>query len=183
MSQKFTRPAHGNTHDATLRRVTTESAAFDTLVSELNYPMFIVTTVVGGERSGCLVGFASQASIDPQRMLVMISKRNHTYAIANHADALAIHFLHEGNHDLAGLFGGETGDDIDKFTRCEWSEGPGGLPILQNVRGWASGPILDRIDGGDHVGHLVDITDSREVSAGTPLRFQSVRDMEPGHEA
>jgi flavin reductase (DIM6/NTAB) family NADH-FMN oxidoreductase RutF len=163
--------------------VTTDGTAFDELVSELNYPMFIVTVAAASQRSGCLVGFATQASISPQRMLVMISKRNHTYEVAKDADALAIHFLHEGNRDLATLFGEATGDDVDKFALSEWSEGPLGVPILHNVRGWASGPILSRVDGGDHVGHLVDVTDSKIVLPGTPLRFQSVRDMEPGHEA
>lgn len=161
----------------------TESDAFEELVGDLNYPMFIVTGAVDGERSGCLVGFATQASIDPQRMLVMISKRNHTYDVATRADALAIHFLHEGNQDLATLFGEETGDEVDKFAHCTWREGPHGLPILNGVRGWAAGPVLARFDGGDHVGHLVGITDADAVAAGTPLRFQTVRDMQPGHDA
>ena len=39
----------------------------------LDYPMFIVTTRAGDERSGCLVGFASQVSIRPRRFLVGLS--------------------------------------------------------------------------------------------------------------
>lgn len=31
-----------------------------TLVAELDYPLFIVTVPAGGERSGCLIGFATQ---------------------------------------------------------------------------------------------------------------------------
>ena len=52
-----------------------ESEAFERLVGQLDYPMFIVTTQVEGRRAGCLVGFASQFSIDPPRFLIGLSKR------------------------------------------------------------------------------------------------------------
>src|SRR5215208_7631728 len=38
--------------------------AFEAIVAQLDYPMFIVTAAAGEERGGCLVGFATQASID-----------------------------------------------------------------------------------------------------------------------
>src|SRR5262249_26595638 len=43
----------------------TASAAFHAIVDGLEYPMIVVTAADGDERSGCLVGFHSQASIDP----------------------------------------------------------------------------------------------------------------------
>ncbi len=39
--------------------------AFEDVVALLNYPMFVVTTRSEDEMSGCLVGFASQVSINP----------------------------------------------------------------------------------------------------------------------
>ena len=33
---------------------------FDELMGELDYAMLIVTTAAGGQRAGCLVGFATQ---------------------------------------------------------------------------------------------------------------------------
>ena len=56
--------------------------AFEQLVALLNYPMFVVTTEVGGTPAGCLVGFASQASIHPPRFLVGLSTKNHTFRVA-----------------------------------------------------------------------------------------------------
>jgi flavin reductase (DIM6/NTAB) family NADH-FMN oxidoreductase RutF len=47
---------------------------FSDLLGELDYPMFIVTVAAGGERNGCLIGFATQSSIDPPRFLAVISK-------------------------------------------------------------------------------------------------------------
>jgi flavin reductase (DIM6/NTAB) family NADH-FMN oxidoreductase RutF len=145
--------------------------------------MFIITVAAGGERDGCLVGFVTQASIDPPRLIVMLSKANRTYRVAQSADQLVVHFLHAGNHDLATLFGEQTGDEVDKFTRCEWAEGPSRQPLLSGTRGWVVGTILDRHDAGDHVAHFIDVTAAQTDTAGPQLAFQTVIDMQPGHPA
>jgi flavin reductase (DIM6/NTAB) family NADH-FMN oxidoreductase RutF len=150
----------------------------------LDPPMYVVTTIGDGERSGCLVGFATQVSVKPGRYLIGLSDKNHTYRVAQHADRLAVHALGRDRHDLAELFGSHTGDDIDKFTRCRWSEGPDGVPVLDEAAAWFSGPILERYRLGDHVGHLIE-PDSGEVRDGEAelLRFDDVRDLDPGHDA
>ena len=156
---------------------------FHSLVSDLDYPMFIVTVAVHSERAGCLVGFVTQASIDPPRLLVMLSKSNRTCRLAQAADTLVVHFLNEDNYDLATLFGEETGDEVDKFDACEWHEGPQRSPILAGTRGWVAGEILDRLDGGDHVAHLIDVNAAFTDMPGPQLAFQTVRNLEPGHPA
>lgn len=160
------------------------ASAFHTLVAGIDYPMFIVTTEADGERSGCLVGFVTQASIHPARLLVMISKKNHTFGVAERASELVVHFLHRGNHDLSVLFGEETGDAVDKFDRCSWQHVDGVVPpVLDGTRGFAAGPILNRMDGGDHVAFLVEVGAARHDLDGEQLGFSAVRDMEPGHDA
>lgn len=157
--------------------------AFDDLVGGLDYPMFIATTRAEGELAGCLVGFATQCSIDPPRFLICLSDKNRTCRVARAADALAVHFVPSSAEDLAELFGGETGDEVDKFARCEWREGPRGLPILAECDNWFVGAILARHDLGDHVGFLLDPI---EAQSGTPFdefTFHRARRIEPGHEA
>jgi flavin reductase (DIM6/NTAB) family NADH-FMN oxidoreductase RutF len=156
--------------------------AFHDLVDDLDYPMFIVTTRAGDELAGCLIGFATQCSIDPPRFLVCLSEKNRTCRVAAQADALAVHFVPSSGRDLAELFGGESGDDVDKFARCEWREGPAGLPILSECDNWFAGRVLARQDLGDHTGFLLEPIASHN---GTPLdefTFHRARRIEPGHE-
>ena len=54
----------------------------DDFVAGLDYPVFVVTAASGDERDGCLVGFSTQTSIDPPRLLVCLSKANRTTRIA-----------------------------------------------------------------------------------------------------
>ena len=82
-------------------------------------PIVIVTTCAGEQRSGCVVGFSTQCSIKPPRWLVCISEKNATFDVVNRADVVAVHVLAQENRDLAELFGGETDDEVDKFTRCQ----------------------------------------------------------------
>lgn len=159
------------------------SEAFEGLVAGIDYPMFIVTAAADGEQSGCLVGFTTQASINPPRLVVMLSKRNHTFQVAQRTETLVVHFLRRDNHELATLFGEETGDDMDKFQACDWSPGPAGTPVLGGVRGWVAGKVVTRHDVGDHVAHVLDTIEAQAVADGPALTFQMVRDMEPGHEA
>src|SRR6478735_1115661 len=82
----------------------------DGFVDRLDYPMFIVTAAAAGtggrvDRSGCLVGFATQCSIEPERLLVCLSKKNHTYQVARTAVALGVHVPGARQRELAELFG------------------------------------------------------------------------------
>ena len=163
------------------------TGAFERLVATLDYPMFIVCTRrdgMDGSPAGCLVGFASQTSIHPPRFLVGLSRSNHTYRIAKDATHLAVHIVSRRDRGVAELFGGQTGDRIDKFDQCEWSTGPAGMPILTAASAWFVGRVVDRFDLGDHVGHLLE-----PVSGISPDRFEDwlsfsdVSDLTPGHEA
>ncbi len=157
---------------------------FNDLVGELDYPMFIATArSETGERAGCLVGFATQCSIAPCRFLVCISKANRTHRVAGTAELVAVHFVPASAGALAELFGGETGDDVDKFARCEWRAGPSGVPILAGCPNWFVGAVLERVDLGDHVGFLLDPVEVERQPPQPELTFRSVRHIDPGHEA
>jgi flavin reductase (DIM6/NTAB) family NADH-FMN oxidoreductase RutF len=155
---------------------------FARLVTDLDYPMFIVTTAAGGRRAGCLIGFATQSSIHPPRFLACLSRKNFTYRVACEADVLAVHFVPADAEDLAELFGGETGDEVDKFAQVEWTEGPGGVPLLERCGNRFAGRVLERVDLGDHVGFLLEPV---RVDVGTPtaeFTFHRAKRIEPGHE-
>jgi len=166
-----------------VERIDGESA-LRRLAAGLDTPMVIVTAATpDGRRAGCLVGFWTQCSIHPPRVLACLSKANHTFPVADAAPVLAVHWLADDDRGLAALFGGETGDEVDKFERCSWGAGPGGVPVLDGVKGWVAGPVLGRFDGGDHVAFVVEAEAGAacEPSAGQ-LGYQSVKGLEPGHE-
>ncbi len=158
---------------------------FDPFIAGLDYPMFVVTTATdgGATRAGCMVGFTTQASIDPPRFLVCLSVQNHTYRVAKDATTLAVHVLDSDDHPLAELFGGTTGDEVDKFARCRWTAGPDGVPLLDECPRRLVGRVLARHELGDHVGFLLEPFEVHGGPDEQGLTFQRVKDVDAGHPA
>ncbi|MFG3248558.1 flavin reductase family protein [Streptomyces sp. NPDC048187] len=159
-------------------------AAMDVFLDRLDPDMCVVTAAAGGERAGCLVGFSSQCSIRPVRYVVWISDVNHTLRVARSADVLAVHLLARGRRETAELFGGRSGDDVDKFRRVRWREAYGGAAVLEDAEAWFVGRVVERAEGGDHVGFVLEPVEwgGRENGAGDPvLRLSEARTIRPGH--
>ncbi len=156
---------------------------FQRLVGALDYPLFLVTATDGDEHDGCIVGFTTQCSIHPPRFLVCLSVKNRTWRIAGRADALAVHVVPRERRDLAELFGGETADDRDKLAGVAWTAGPGGVPLIDELRARFVGRIVERHDyGGDHTGFLLAPVDAEAAERPDELSFQQGKDIPPGHE-
>ena len=157
---------------------------FDTLVAGLDPAMAIVTTVSGGERAGCLVGFHAQCSIAPRRHAVWLSKANHTFRVALHAQHFAVHFLSEDSTELPRLFGTVSGDRADKFSECDWAPGVGGAPVLLDC---PNRFLAERVtlldDGSDHVCLVVSPTEVTATAQFRPLRLSQAAHLRPGHGA
>jgi flavin reductase (DIM6/NTAB) family NADH-FMN oxidoreductase RutF len=163
--------------------VTDVGPTFLKLAGSLDYPLFIVTAADGERREGCVIGFSTQCSFHPPRFLACLSRENRTYRLALRVEALAVHLVPRSQAGLVRLFGGQTGDEVDKFERCEWHEGPRNLPILDGCPSWFAGEVLARHDLGDHVGFwLAPFAVAQGPGAQEFVYFQEVKDaIEPGH--
>ncbi|OHT68138.1 flavin reductase family protein [Mycobacteroides chelonae] len=157
---------------------------FTKLMGQLDHPMYLVTVQGIDGPSGCLVGFATQISINPPLFLVGLSEQNHTWRVSQAASHLTVHVIPQVEGELVRLFGEETGDNVDKFARCSWRLGPYGAAILDQSSAWFVGEILARIKLGDHVGHVlspVAIMGPDELHGY--VTFSDVTGLIPGHEA
>ena len=60
--------------------------------------------------------------------------------------------LDKDDSEIANIFGGETGEKVDKFAQVTWHSGPRGIPLLDACQRWFAGSVLQQLDFGDHVG-------------------------------
>jgi flavin reductase (DIM6/NTAB) family NADH-FMN oxidoreductase RutF len=154
--------------------------AFHAIMASGDPPSYVVTVADGDARAGCLVAFATQCSMDPPRFGVWLSKLNHTYRLARSSSTLVVHLLRDNDDDLARLFGGETGDEVDKFAGIEWSSGPDGCPVVERLD-WFAGTVVERLDTGDHVGFVLAPSGGRCEHSARPLPKAKFSDVEAGH--
>lgn len=160
-----------------------DESTFDDLMAGRDTAVAIVTTASGGQRGGCLIGFLSQCSIEPRRLAIWLSKANHTYQVGLTAKYMAVHFLTADDFDLAELFGTLSGDDVDKFERCHYETGPGGVPLLVECPNRIVArrvALLD--DGGDHVCITLEPIEAHGTR-GEPLRIAALEGLVAGHTA
>lgn len=160
-----------------------DTDAFNGLMRSLDPPLIVVTTAVGDERGGCLVGFHTQSSLDPGRYCVWLSKANHTYRLALRATHLGIHFLAEDQLPLAERFGTLSGDDVDKFDGLAMTNDASEIPLLMDaanrivVRREA---LLD--EGADHVYVTTEPIAAETSGSFRPLRLSAAANLVPGHD-
>jgi flavin reductase (DIM6/NTAB) family NADH-FMN oxidoreductase RutF len=145
--------------------------------------MFIVTARAGDEPVGCLVGFATQTSIHPPRFLVCLSHENRTYRKGRDAALLGVHCVPAGGLRIAELFGGETGDEIDKFARVGWRAGPDGVPLLDDCPNRFVGRVLGRVNAGDHDAFLLAPVAAERSEDFDEFTFHRAKRIAPGHPA
>ena len=155
--------------------------AFDAIVGNLEYSMFIVTARADDEPLGCLIGFATQTSIDPPRFLVCLSHENRTFRRGGDAGLFGVHCVPESGEDIAELFGGETGDEVDKFARCAWRDGPEGVPLLDDCPNRFVGRVLERVDAGDHDAYLLEPVFAEHGDDTEEFTFHRAKRIHPGH--
>jgi flavin reductase (DIM6/NTAB) family NADH-FMN oxidoreductase RutF len=150
----------------------------------VDYALQVVTTTSAtGEPSGCMVGFITQCSIKPPRLLVCISKVNHTFFTSERSDAVAIHLIGRDQIELASLFAEESGDTVDKFAKCAWHLGVTGSPVLSECAAWLETVILSRASVGDHEALLVRPVAGGPGTSQSLLTIQGAPKFEPGHPA
>jgi flavin reductase (DIM6/NTAB) family NADH-FMN oxidoreductase RutF len=159
------------------------AATFHSLVGDLEYPMFIVTARADGEPLGCLVGFATQTSIDPPRFAVCLSHNNRTFRRGHDSELLGVHCVPAHAEALAELFGGQTTDAVAKFEHCAWQEGLGGVPLLDECPNRFVGRVVWRADAGDHDVFLLEPVVAEAAPGEEEFSFHRARRIDPGHEA
>ncbi len=135
----------------------------EAIVEQGDHPLYVVTAAAGHEMSGCLVGFLTQSSMTPVRLLVCISTANHTFGVAERAAGLAVHALGADQLDMARHFGETTGDVVDKFSHLSWESGITGAPVLTECAAWAEGRTLRRMSAGDHEAFLISLDRGAKV--------------------
>ena len=159
---------------------------FDDLMGTLDPPMFVVTVAAGGERGGCLVGFAGQTSIEPPRFTAWISRTNRSADIAAHATHFVVHVLRHDDHRTAEVFGELTGDEVDKFSLVRWTPTVDGIPALDGCDHFVGRVVATLDTDGDHRGYVLapeGVVRARPPAdrEGDQLGLQDAGDLDAGH--
>ena len=162
----------------------TATTDFDLLMQSSDPAVVIATVCDGDSRDGCLIGFHTQAGIDPLRVCLWFSRANKTYGTMLKSPYVGIHFPTTDDYDLAALFGGTSGDTADKFAECALDPNSTDVPLLTRCPNRIiARKLLVLDDGADHVCVITEPIQSQSTGPFVPLRVSDLRAVTPGHEA
>jgi flavin reductase (DIM6/NTAB) family NADH-FMN oxidoreductase RutF len=161
--------------------VSASGRAAEALADAIDYPLYVVTASSGDEVSGCLAGFVTQCSLNPVCFVVCVSKLNHTFGVARRSAGLAVHLIGADQGDVASLFGEESGDWMDKFSRVGWTAGQTGAPLLAECAAWVEGPVIGTQSAGDHQTFVIEVAAGGAGSRRGSFKLSDATELDAGH--
>jgi 3-hydroxy-9,10-secoandrosta-1,3,5(10)-triene-9,17-dione monooxygenase reductase component len=133
--------------------------------------LIVVTALDGGGP----VGFTCQAfmslSLDPPLVALAPGKSSTTWPRIAPGGKFCANILSEDQEALCRDFAVSGAERGDKFSGVGWSQGPGGIPILDGALAWVACDIASSYDAGDHELVIGAVTETGVERARRPLIF------------
>ncbi|MGC8849952.1 MAG: flavin reductase family protein [Candidatus Bathyarchaeia archaeon] len=119
----------------------------------------VVSSRKGDKINGLAVAWMTQVSYQPPLIAVSIGKARYTHEMIESSKVFAVSILHEGQLEVAKLFGLQSGRDFDKFAHAPYEIGVTGSPILKDCLAFLDCEVESSLQVGDHtifVGRILD---------------------------
>jgi len=97
---------------------------FDTsAMFKLSYGLYLLTAKLGDKDNGCIINAATQITVSPLKMSIVVNKSNLTHDMILKTGEFALSVLTESvPFSIFEQFGFHSGKDIDKFAGCSYEE-------------------------------------------------------------
>jgi flavin reductase (DIM6/NTAB) family NADH-FMN oxidoreductase RutF len=110
----------------------------------------IITTEFEGTRYGLTATAVSSVSADPPRLLVCINRSGKTHDMILRARRFCVNVLTEDQRDVAMVFAGMGGKDVDRFATGNWTTLRTGAPVLEGAAAALDCVLGENIDQASH---------------------------------
>lgn len=150
---------------------------------KISYGLYVVSSTNGEKNNGYVSNAVFQVTAEPAQFAVCCSKNNYTAELINTSKAFSISVLKkEASPELIGVFGYQSGKDVDKFKNVEYITGETGVPILiEDSLAWFECKVIQTVDVGTHFLFTAEIVDNDLVDgSGEPLTYAYYREVRKG---
>ena len=136
----------------------------------LTYGLYIVSAGYGGRSNGYVSNTVFQVTADPPRIAISCSKNNLTTEMISGSGRFSVSVLkQEASPELIGLFGYQSGRDINKFDQTEHIISGAGTPIvIKDAIAWFDCKTWIQTDVGTHILFIGDVMDAEIIDTSIP---------------
>lgn len=113
-----------------------------------------------GQQTGLLASWIQQASFEPPQVTVAVNKSRYLNDWLGEGSPVTINQVAKGDGILFKHFGKGFEPDQNAFDGVDTNDASNGLPLLNAAMASMEGKVVSKMEAGDHVIYLVDITDA-----------------------
>ena len=137
---------------------------------------WIITASAGGETSGLVATFVSNASLVQAhpRLAIGIARHHYTWELINRSRSFAAHLVDEAECALIWRFGLSSGRHTNKFGGVEWRRSQTGSPIITSALAWLDCAVEADLDIGDRTIYVGVAVNGGVNRAATPLTSERI---------
>lgn len=137
----------------------------------ISYGVYVVSTLDGVRPTGCIANSIMQITSSPATFAVSMNHDNYTNACIEKTGKFAISILTEqSNSDLIGIFGFQSGKDVDKFETVDSFEKEG-LPIVSDSCGYIVCKVVDKMETSTHTVFLGEVIEADTLKEEAPMTY------------
>ena len=147
-------------------------ATVQSVLDRLGYGLYIVSSCSNGRCNGQISNAVMQVTAFPPKIAVSINKKELTHDYIRDSGLLSVSILAEtAPMSLIGLFGFQSGRDVNKFADVSHIVSPRGCPIvIEHSVGLIEARVIGELDAGTHTVFLADAFDAKAIG-GVPMTY------------
>lgn len=137
----------------------------------LSYGVYVVSTLDGDRPTGCVANSAMQITSEPATIAVSINHDNYTNACIEKTGKFAISILtEESDPGLIGIFGFQSGKDVNKFDGVEALEKEG-LSVVADACSYLVCKVINKMETATHTVFLGEVIAADVLKEEEPMTY------------
>lgn len=129
------------------------------VLRQVPYGMYVMTSTADGRPAASTLTWLSQCSFHPPLVMIGVQSNSRMHDAVEASGAIAVHFLAEGQEDVAERFFRPPDDDErERLHGIPCVPGPAtGAPLLADLPAWLETRVTDRVERGDHTVYVCEV--------------------------
>jgi flavin reductase (DIM6/NTAB) family NADH-FMN oxidoreductase RutF len=130
---------------------TTNKEQLGRAIGRIASGVYIVTSILDGQRDGMLTTFLSQTSFEPPMLVFAVKKERPILKELTDGRNFAVNVLSKSNMDVFKNFAKPHTDGLDRFENLAVEKDQFGSPTFKDAVAYLSCAVQKHVDSGDHV--------------------------------
>jgi flavin reductase (DIM6/NTAB) family NADH-FMN oxidoreductase RutF len=138
-------------------------------LASIPYGVSVVTVGLGGDENGLTVSWLTQCAARPPMLCFSIHRHHHSLSLLDGHPHFVVNLLRAGQTELATRFARTALQQESKLDGLEVLAAPSEVPRLANALAWFDCAVRHRLEVGEHVLVVGEVTASGLLAEGAPM--------------